>query len=161
MRSDQGGALGTMTAFNRIGIKQAAYCEELLTNVLRGEWDFQGYTITDFAFETLMYPYASVVAGTDAFDNMISDYSAINSETLESDAKLLEACREATHRILYAYVNSNAMNGVSSSAEIVSVTPWWMMAIYIVLGVAIAGTAVSLIMFIRASLKDSKKKKEA
>ncbi len=128
-RPGEGGVTGTMTSFSRIGLKQAAYCEELLTNVLRGEWGFMGYTITDFAFSDLMYPYASLVAGTDAFDNMISDYSAINAGSLAGDAKLLSAARQAAHRILYTYVNSNAMNGVAASTKVVKVTPPWKIAI--------------------------------
>ncbi len=121
----EGNAHCTMTSFSRIGLKQAAYSQELLTNVLRGEWGFDGYTITDFAFSNLMYPYASLTAGTDAFDNMISDYSAINDKALDSDLKLKTAARQATHRILYTYVNSNAMNGVSNNTKIVKVIPWW------------------------------------
>ena len=128
-RPDEGGATGTMTSFSRIGVKQAAYCDELLTNVLRGEWGFSGYTITDFAFNNLMYPFASLTAGTDAFDNMISDYSAINAGSLAGDAKLLSAARQDAHRILYTYVNSNAMNGVAASTKVVKVTPPWKIAI--------------------------------
>ena len=141
-RPDEGGVTGTMTSFSRIGLKQAAYCDELLTNVLRGEWGFAGYTITDFAFSNLMYPYASLTAGTDAFDNMISDFSAINANSLAGDAKLLSAARQATHRILYTYVNSNAMNGVAANTKVVKVTPPWKMAIQ---GVEIASGVLTVI----------------
>ena len=141
-RPDEGGVTGTMTSFSRIGLKQAAYCDELLTNVLRGEWGFAGYTITDFAFSNLMYPYASLTAGTDAFDNMISDFSAINANSLAGDAKLLSAARQATHRILYTYVNSNAMNGVAANTKVVKVTPPWKMAIQ---GVEIASGVLTVV----------------
>ena len=138
-RPDEGGVTGTMTSFSRISLKQAAYCDELLTNVLRGEWGFAGYTITDFAFSNLMYPYASLTAGTDAFDNMISDFSAINANSLAGDAKLLSAARQATHRILYTYVNSN---GVAANTKVVKVTPPWKMAIQ---GVEIASGVLTVI----------------
>ena len=82
---DEGGAMGTMTAFNRIGVVHVTYSSALLQNILRGEWGFTGYNITDFAFKELMYPYASMAAGTNAFDNMISDYSAINASYLSTD----------------------------------------------------------------------------
>ena len=148
---DEGGAMGTMTAFNRIGVKHVTYSEELLTNILRGEWGFEGYNITDFAFKELMYPYASMVAGTNAFDNMISDFSAINADTLAKDVKLLEAVRESCHRILYTYVNSNAMNGVSSNSQVVSVTPWWKTALYtadaVIAVLALAGLIMYVISF--------------
>lgn len=145
---DEGGAMGTMTAFNRIGVKHVTYSEALLTNVLRGEWGFEGYNITDFAFKELMYPYAIMEAGTNAVDNMVSDYSAINGDTLKSDAKLLEAVRESCHRILYTYVNSNAMNGVSSSSKIVSVMPWWKGVLYGIDAVIAVFAAVSFIMYL-------------
>lgn len=163
-RPEEGGATGTMTSFSRIGVKQAAYCEELLTNVLRGEWGFTGYTITDFAFNNLMYPFASLTAGTDAFDNMISDFSAINGNSLSGDLKLLTAARQATHRILYSYVNSNAMNGVAANTRIEKVTPWWKAAIQgaeILFGLV---TVISLILYVLGlagiELKKSSKKED-
>lgn len=153
---DEGNAHGTMTSFSRIGVQQAAYCESLLTTVLRDEWGFDGYTITDFAFNNLMYPYASLTAGTDAFDNMISDFSAINADALNGDLKLKDAAREATHRILYTYANSNAMNGVSSGTQIVHVTPWWKMTIQVSTVVFGVGTAVCLLMFAVSMMKRKK-----
>lgn len=128
----------------------------MLTTVLRNEWSFDGYTITDFAFNNLMYPYASLTAGTDAFDNMISDFSAINADTLNADLKLKDAARKATHRILYTYVNSNAMNGVSSGTQIVQVTPWWKMTIQVSTVAFGVGTAVCLLMFAVAMMKRKK-----
>lgn len=154
---DEGGAKGTMTAFNRIGVKQAAYCDSLLTDVLRGEWGFEGYTITDFAFNNLMYPYASLTAGTDAFDNMISDFSAINAAALAGDAKLLEAARQATHRILYTYVNSNAMNGIASNTKIVKTAPWWLQTVYGVKYAMSALTVLFLLLFMAGSIRTRKK----
>jgi len=48
--------------------------------------------------------------------------------------------REATHNIVYTIVNSNAMNGVSTSSKIVAVTPtwkYWLTTANIVLGLAV------------------------
>lgn len=156
-RPSEGGATGTMTSFSRIGVQQAAYCEALLTGVLREEWGFTGYTITDFAFNNLMYPYASLVAGTDAFDNMISDYSAINDSTLGSDLRLLNAARQATHRILYSYVNSNAMNGVAANTRVERVTPWWKATLNAYEACAAALTVISLALYILSLVKSLKK----
>lgn len=138
-------------------MQQVAYCEALLTGVLREEWGFTGYTITDFAFNNLMYPYASLVAGTDAFDNMISDYSAINAGTLGSDLKLLNAARQATHRILYSYVNSNAMNGVAANTRVERVTPWWKATLNAYEVCAAALTVISLALYILSLVKSLKK----
>lgn len=82
---------------------------------------------------------------------MISDFSAINADTLAKDVKLLEAVRESCHRILYTYVNSNAMNGVSSNSQVVSVTPWWKTALYtadaVIAVLALAGLIMYVISF--------------
>lgn len=142
---DEGGSMGTMTAFNRVGVTHVTYSEPLQVSILRDEWGFEGYTITDFAFSDLMYPYASITSGTNAFDNMISDFSAINAESLKNDLTLLSGVRESCHRILYTYVNSNAMNGVSSNSTIVRVTPWWKAALN---GISIALAALAAVSFI-------------
>ncbi len=47
MTIEEGGALGVMAAFPRIGLYECAINEALLKNVLRGEWDFKGIAETD------------------------------------------------------------------------------------------------------------------
>lgn len=43
----EGGSLGVMSSFNYIGYDWAGGNENLLNNVLRDEWGFEGYVITD------------------------------------------------------------------------------------------------------------------
>ena len=43
----------------------------------------------------------------------------------ENYGELAWAMREEVHRILYIVVNSNAMNGYSSSTRFITVTPEW------------------------------------
>jgi len=60
--------------------------------------------------------------------------------------------KEATKHILFAVVNSNAMNGVSANMQVVEVTPWWKTAIVIadvVFGVLAAGSIVMLVLKLR------------
>ena len=45
----------------------------------------------------------------------------------DSDLRLM---RSACHGILYTVANSSAMNGISASAAIVSVIPWWQLTLY-------------------------------
>lgn len=52
--------------------------------------------------------------------------------------------REAAHHVLYAFVNSSAMNGQSANDRIETVTPWWqpvLLALEIVFGAAALLTA--------------------
>lgn len=45
---EDAGALGVMTAFNRVGITAANAHTGLLKNILRGEWGFKGLESQDF-----------------------------------------------------------------------------------------------------------------
>lgn len=44
----EGGAKGIMTAFNRVGRVYAGASVELCTDILRGEWGFRGFLVTDW-----------------------------------------------------------------------------------------------------------------
>jgi beta-glucosidase len=44
----EGGALGVMTAYNRLNGTHCAEHEELVTRILRGEWGFEGLVLTDW-----------------------------------------------------------------------------------------------------------------
>ena len=61
--------------------------------------------------------------------------------------------REATHRILYTVANSNAMNGISSTQEIVAVTPWWETALYVLIGATGILSVFSVVMTVREMKK--------
>jgi beta-glucosidase len=122
----EGGALGTMTSFSRIGLTYAGASHALMTDLLRGEWGFKGYTVTDYAAWQFMHAVECVKAGTDMFDTTKDTYSAVVLAACQAgDIELLAALRQANKRVLYAVVNSHAVDGAS-----VAVTPWWKAAIY-------------------------------
>lgn len=151
----EGGALGTMTSFGRVGCTYVGAHYGLLTAILRGEWGFEGYSITDMAANgwTYMQGYESLLAGTDTFDTTSYDrFGSVDftPEQLRNDPLLLAAARQAAKRMLYANVNSNAMNGLSKNARIEAAIPWWqgtLIGICIGLGVISAAMIVLTVMF--------------
>ena len=127
----EGGMLGTMTAFNRIGTTFVSAHEGLIDGILRGEWDFKGYIVTDLVNPATYMTYKeSLAAGTTNFDSVdIKEewYSYLSHEgnTLGGDAKLLTRLKEALHHTLYALANSNRMNAVNTAAKVIEVNNWW------------------------------------
>lgn len=143
-------SMGAMESFSRIGLTWAGQSYPLLTQVLRNEWGFEGCVITDMAVALLTYYHApeAVKAGTDYFDTTSFDLYGeyFSEENLKADPVLYAAVRQASQRILYTFVNSNAMNGISKNAELIHVTVWWekaIIAINVTLGVlAVIPTAL-------------------
>lgn len=135
-------AKNVMTSLNRVGSRWMGINTALQNDILRDEWGFDGYTITDNALEPYMCG-RSIALGTDKLmllpGNERSD--ELNKDALLADSTLFGAVRQACHRILYVYVNSKAMNGISANTEIVPITPWWKTAlinINVILGALVA-----------------------
>lgn len=108
---EQGGAHGVMSAFNRIGATWAGGDKALLTDVLRGEWGFDGFVITDAGigpqgvhFDALQ----AVEAGNDLMLSFLMDLpidnnfeSQLKHYLKQDEAGTLTALRSAAHNILY------------------------------------------------------------
>ena len=132
----EGHANGIMCAFNRIGNVPAANNTALFTKVLRGEFGFRGYTMTD-AWTDGVYIHhdAFLRAGTDAAlrwmtpNNMekgewkdgmvyVSADGKKEANTVASPTQWAMVRRAAQH-ILYSFANSNDIkNGVSDTTTI-------------------------------------------
>lgn len=122
------GALGVMSSYNRIGAVASSANAGVQVQIMRGEWDFNGYNVTDFTGVALKAaPKESILAGTTAFCGMsISDEVTYwNSAALSGDHEMLSAIRQNMHYLLYALANSAAMNGVNASTHSVNVLTWW------------------------------------
>lgn len=130
-----GQARGMMSSYNRIGLISTSAEYDLLTTVLRSEWGSQAYVITDLGSPTagLYDGNAAIVAGVSTmmnsgvYDDSSKSYvnQTLTLESIKNDPVLLTAAREACHRILYNFIHSNAVNGISDDSRIVLVTPWW------------------------------------
>lgn len=134
------GALGVMTSYNRIGAVASSANAAVMVNILRNEWGFTGYNVTDF---TSVSPHAapkeSVLAGTSAFCGFGNQgVSYWDADILSKDHDMMVAIRQNLHYALWALANSNALNGVNSTTHTENVMTWWR-AVYIA---AIAVTGV-------------------
>ena len=128
----EGDAHGAMVSMNRIGSRWTGAHYGLMTETLRNEWGFEGLAITDQAsFEVFAYEdlRAGLAAGTDLWLNTDTELWKL-SDTDMNDT-IITHMQRAAKNIVFAISRSNAMNGLSSSSQIVQITPLWQMALYV------------------------------
>lgn len=155
------GTSGIMTAFNCIGPVMASSNYELLTNVLRNEWGFQGMVITDFG-PTVNYD-AMLRSGNDFLLNANwggakAEFTAVFNDTTSNTAK--NNFRRAIKNMCFTVVNSSAYNNVApGSTSFYDISPW-RIGIYAATGVfgllTIAGAGLTIYRFL-----DEKKRPDA
>lgn len=134
----QGGALGIMSGMNRIGCRWIGGHSGLMTNILRGEWGYNGFVITDqtsFANFSYCDIREGLAAGNDLWLNTAYNMWDLNDSELT--ASVMQNARTAAHRYLYAVANSNAMNGVDRDTTVKNIIPTWQYA-YVALIVFVA-----------------------
>lgn len=145
-------ANGVMSSLNRIGTTWAGRHYGLLTEVLRGEWGFEGLVETDAANR---YSYAgrgdaraeAVIAGNDLWLAGTDEESLLWGDYTD-DPTVAQALRESAHRILYVVLHSSAMNGIDSSTRIVYIQPWYYDTLHKAQTAAIIVTAVVAAAFV-------------
>lgn len=122
------GALGVMSSYNRIGAVAPSANRGVQVQIMRGEWNFKGYNVTDFTGVSLKAaPKESILAGTTAFCGfgVSEEIGYWNGSSISGDRALAQAVRENTHYLLYALANSAAMNGINATTHTVNVMTWW------------------------------------
>lgn len=110
-----------MSSFNRIGTTWAGGDANLLENVLRDEWGFEGVVISDFNLYDYMYADQGIASGTDYYITFDSMKSLEDTES----ATAVNNFRMTAHRLSYAVANSNAMNGIVPGTRITYNKPTW------------------------------------
>ncbi len=155
---EDGGATAVMTSFNRIGCRWAGAHKGLLTDVLRNEWGFRGVVHTDavMANRNWMDVSIGVEAGNDTWLSSGNWLVPLIQEWAQQDSKLLSNLRTSCHNFLFAYVNSTAVNGISSADRVITITPAWQICIYAADGVIGALAVAGAALFIIASVKNRK-----
>ena len=112
-----------MTSFNRIGATWAGGHYNLVTEVLREEWGFNGFVLTDYEVGSGKGSYMgtpqTLGAGGDGKLKTVG-MDALFGFNIKDYPELKSLARDAAHHILYTVVNSAGMNGFVHGVEFVN-----------------------------------------
>ena len=156
----EGETLGVMTSMNRVGPRWSGGHKGLMTTTLREEWGFKGIAVTDQA-SYASFAYCDIREGLEAGTDMwLNTDSTLWNDQLSGyaeNALLLSELRRASKNILYAVSRSLAINGLSSTSRIVSITPTW---VYWLVGADIALGLMCATGYVFGGILLFKKKKQ-
>lgn len=138
MAVKEGKAKAIMSSFNYIGTRWAGGSSELCNAVLRDEWGFEGFVLTDyFGVYGYMNSDMGIRNGTDC---MLVAYDTETNHVKDTkSATGVQAMREACKNIMYTVVNSRAYDAENMQTGLQN---WQIMAI--VIDILFAGLIVFL-----------------
>ena len=143
-----------MSSFNRIGPTWAGGNYDLITGVLREEWGFNGFVLTDYEVTSYMHTRQALAAGGDAKLTTV-DWSGF---TVKNDPEYQAYGRDAAHHILYTVVHSAGMNGYVHGVEFVPGFAYYKLIVIAIDVIAAAGFIVLGVFLVRKILKLTKAK---
>ncbi len=149
-----GGAKAVMSSFNYVGAEWAGASSALCNTVLRDEWGFRGFVLTDyFGVYGYMNSDQAIRGGTDCM--LVAYDTETNHVKDTSSATGVKAMRQACKNIMYTVVNSRAYAAENLNTGLPT---WQIMAIVIdvVLGAAIIGLEVLTVKSYRKAAKKAK-----
>lgn len=127
MSVKEGGAKAVMSSFNYIGTQWAGGTSALCNTVLRDEWGFRGFVLTDyFGVYGYMDSDMGIRGGTDCM--LVAYDTETNHVTDTTSATGVLAMRQACKNIMYTVVNSRAYNPENLTEGLMN---WQIMAIVI------------------------------
>ena len=156
-------AMGLMTAYNRVGCVYASAHSGLLEQILRNEWGYQGWVVTDMAAApNYMNWLDSVMHGTGGMLTTASTTASgkkgsmtASREMIEKDTNFQQHMHDGLKYYMYSAARSNALNGMTVNTEIRYVRTWWQNAI---LGLKF-GSGILALLFLALWLKAQKSAK--
>ncbi|MBQ8093393.1 MAG: glycoside hydrolase family 3 C-terminal domain-containing protein [Clostridia bacterium] len=155
IRSDS--VKGMMSAFNRVGCTHIAAHRGVMNGILRGEWGWNGYLMTDSVKSSAYFlPRECIMAGNDMMlggsnNGSIWKWSA---DALADDPVLQSAVRESYHRKLYTFANSSLLNGMTNDSGSSGAVVWWVLTLRIIMGVMFVGLIAFTTLSIMAYRKE-------
>ena len=154
------GLLGVMTSFSKIGPTEVTCSKGLLTDILRGEWGYRGYIVSDLEDDTDYFTQA-LYAGITSWDSTSSlEKIGVSADTIKNDPVLLNKVKDAVHCDLWVLTQSNYMNMVNANTEMVKNMTWWRATYISVIAASAALAALSLGGAVFTTFYKGKKKEE-
>ena len=138
---------GIMTSFNRVGYTWAGGNYNMITGLLRNEWGFHGFIITDNA-NTGVFMDAGQMIQAGADGKLTNLPTGARYTFNKNDVSDYHYGREAVHNILYTIANSKAMNGGMPGSRYLAKVEPYQKVIYAVDGVCGGLIAVLVILTI-------------
>lgn len=128
MSVKEGGAQAVMSSFNYIGYTYAGASSNLLNTVLRDEWGFKGFVLTDYSGG---YGYQNGDQEIRNGNDSMLATTKITNHITDKSATSVKAMRTAAHNILYTTANGWQYENGEPKVD----TPVWRIAMYVVWGV--------------------------
>lgn len=154
-----GEALDTMVGKNRLGCFYLGATPQLIQNIMRGEWAYDGKIVSDSTGGGYADGRGSVISGLTQMDTAdVRAYyeDSLSPDAIASDKVLFAAMVDAVHHNLYLWSHTSLMNGLSGGT--VTITPWYMTLIISLdaaFGVLAVAGAVAIVMLSRKSKEES------
>ena len=153
-----------MTSYNLINGVHAANNYDLCTSVVRNEWGYMGWFVTDMINGADYMNWRDVTAGggggcltSSAYDTSNIGTMAASKSAIQKDVWFQAQMKEALHHYLYNIVQSNAMNGISNTSKIVYIRTWYDNVLLVGTILLAVLTCLCLFMSLRSDFKSRKK----
>ena len=152
-----GGIKGLMSAFNRIGCVHVGASKNLMNGILRGEWGWKGFLMTDSVKSSAYFlPRENAAAGNDMMLGGSNNGKVWNMtpDAVSQDIVLQSNIRDSYHRKLFAFVNSAVMNGITADTAAASAQPVWVTILEIFMGAGYVGFMALAVLYVLAERKE-------
>ena len=163
------GGIGMMTSYNRIGPVYCAADPVVHFKLLREEWGYQGYTMTDYIAEGDYAVTADMMMrGTNIYGGNDRSKSLQRLISRKKDSALLKAAQESAHRVLWTYTRSSMMNLIAPETETETAAPaasysifvaWWQYVLMGLQGFFGLLTLISLALYVKNAYFVKKQKR--
>ena len=144
----EGGAKAVMTAFNFYGIEPAQASSTVLNNILRDEWGFRGFALTDY-YGVYGYQDADRMI-RNGNDCMLVAYDTETNHVSDTEsATSIKAMRQACKNIMYTVVNSRAYDEANLQTGLMT----WQIAAIVIDVILAAGIIVLEVLAVKKMKK--------